>query len=420
MNAPDHVAATRRIEPALRALAKDDTLKVHVVAAKHRLEKSWIWDWLKAHNGGRREFSAALIDRVLAATPADLTRGAKPPGWQGSPANKKIGERINAALRKPGVKLATPPPAPVVKPPALTSDVAGWLAKQAAEITARQHTYAVRVTPALARSWLLLNQGNRKPSRAKILRFAAAMRAGKWQLNGETIKLSLSGRLLDGQSRLQAVIEAGVPAVLELRAGLPDAVQESMDVGELRKSAHMLEMMGEKYPTILSPALKLLARWEQSATFGGAKGNRGRGENKILENMDLAPLLARHAGLKASVGWCVSTGHKIVALLPSGEAAAMHYLLGCASAAKRDAFFSQLATGLGYAETSPTYHLRERLAADRLEKVRMTPPQRLGLIVKAWNAHFAGQKLGMLVFRTEGESREAFPAIAGLKRQEAA
>src|SRR6185369_5866959 len=116
--------------------------------------------------------------------------------------------------------------------------------------------------------------------------------------NGETIKFSISGRLIDGQSRLMACIEAGATVPMEVRGGLPDVAQESMDCGELRKNNHTLEMMGERNAGILAPALKLVWLWETDRLSGNKFG-----VSNVLENSAVKPLLQKHTGLKSSVGW---------------------------------------------------------------------------------------------------------------------
>jgi hypothetical protein len=396
---------TAGIELALRHLADNSEKKLSIIAAKFGKQEKDLWAWLTRYNGGKKDLSHHRIDSAL----ANETAAAAP--VRAVPA--AVGERINRAVVKPE-RGAPPPVIPVaVRPPALTSNIGRWLEQQKIPIRAQVTCYQVEVTPAIAAGWLLLNDGNRNPSKAKIRRFAAALKAGKWALNGETVKFSITGRLLDGQSRLKAIVMAGVGTVIEVRAGLPDAAQKSMDIGETRKGTHTLEMIGEKYPNILSPALRWIFRWENDAL---SSKQRARGEDlTVLENMEIEPMLKRHAGLRASVGWCVSAGHRVAKLMPPGEAAFFHYITGQASASKRDSFFNALATGLGLNEKSPAWHLREKLQADRASTRRMNQRERLAFVIKAWNAHLAGQAMGQLVFINGGERREAFPTIAGVK-----
>ena len=280
------------------------------------------------------------------------------------------------------------------------------------KITGRVNAFQVEVTPAIAERWLTFNQANRSPSKAKIKRFAASMKSGRWVLNGETVKFSVSGRLLDGQSRLMAVILAGVTVLLEVRAGLPDAVQKSMDIGELRKGTHTLEMMGEKYPAVLAPALKLYWLWERDI-LGGNKFK----QTTVMENYDLPPMLEKHVAMKASVGWVMGPGAAIAKLLAPSTAAFFHYSFGVIDEQLRDHFFNALAEGEALTKISPIYHLRERLLDDRLKKVASSQKfVHRALIIKAWNMARRGEKATGLRWA----SGEEFPAIDGAKLNKAA
>jgi len=418
MNTFDMTEATRRLEPALRYLATN-TVSVSTAAAKFAPKgvppaafAKEIWAWLGQFNAGKPSLPEHRIDGVLRGQ-APRPQAAKKPSTIVSEARVKRMQQLRGRER---LSLPTPPPAQTVaRLTGTDADVGRWLQGQGLAIE-RMGSFVVKVSPATAQAWLGFNQGNRKPSHAKIRRFAAAMKAGRWTLNGETVKFSVTGRLLDGQSRLQAIVMAGTAEELEVRGGLPDAAQESMDIGETRRGTHMLEMMGEKYPAILSPALKLIHRLENGSLGSKRIGSTHKVENRILENMDIKPLLERHGGLKASVGWCVSAGHKISGLMPVSEAAFWHYILGTVSAKKRDEFMSSLSTGLGLNATSPAYHLRERLQADRIASKHMGQRERFGLLIKAWNAHFAGEALRQLYFRVDGDNREPFPAVAGVRK----
>ena len=100
------------------------------------------------------------------------------------------------------------------------------------------------VTPELAKEWLTKNiENNRNKSRSKIDAYAKDMRAGRWQLNGEAIRFNQSGKLVDGQNRLSAVIQAGVPVEMCVIIGVSDEVN-IYDCGWLRRPEHVLQMKG--------------------------------------------------------------------------------------------------------------------------------------------------------------------------------
>jgi len=81
----------------------------------------------------------------------------------------------------------------------------------------------VKINPEKAQELLANNAHNRKVTLSRVKEYASEMRNGMWAYNGEAIIVSVSGRLLDGQHRLLAVIEANVEIETELVEGVPDA-----------------------------------------------------------------------------------------------------------------------------------------------------------------------------------------------------
>lgn len=81
------------------------------------------------------------------------------------------------------------------------------------------------VTPEKAASYLKRNVDNyRKLSRAKVSQYAEEMKAGKWQLNGETIVFDETGKLKDGQHRLAAIVSAKKAVRMTIITGVADDV----------------------------------------------------------------------------------------------------------------------------------------------------------------------------------------------------
>ena len=78
------------------------------------------------------------------------------------------------------------------------------------------------INAAKAKELLANNDHNRKLSPTRIRKFADEMQNGMWVYNGESIIVSESGRLLDGQHRLHAIANSGAKVELELIEGVPD------------------------------------------------------------------------------------------------------------------------------------------------------------------------------------------------------
>lgn len=100
------------------------------------------------------------------------------------------------------------------------------------------------ITPEIAKEYLKHNTDNyRKISRAKVGQYAAEMKAGKWQVNGEAITFSEDGKLKNGQHRLAAVMVAGVPVQMAVIKGVADDVT-IYDSGSNRSTQQIAQAAG--------------------------------------------------------------------------------------------------------------------------------------------------------------------------------
>jgi hypothetical protein len=104
---------------------------------------------------------------------------------------------------------------------------------------------SVLVDKTIAESWLAANTHNRKLRNFRVDQMARNMKVGQWDDNGETIKFSRTGVLLDGQHRLSAVIESDTVQVFTVIAGLDDVVQRSIDIGGKRTVGDQLNLNGK-------------------------------------------------------------------------------------------------------------------------------------------------------------------------------
>lgn len=383
---------TRRLEPALRYLSCHQDAKVKTVAVKFKVNPAALWAWLGAFNQSRPHPPVHIIENCL--------RDSAPiAGVMPAESKQGVPHRISiAGGRREKADLVDENRLQTIGGP--TTSGSEWLAGQGVKPVEVVSSYIVLVTPALAAVWLRLNTGNRKPSRAKIRRFAALIPAGRWVVNGETVKFSVSGRLIDGQSRLRAIIEAGQPALLEIRFGIPDQAQSTMDCGESRRATHTLEMLGHQHPHVLSPALRFVFKYETGSLGSGS----GKGKISIMENLAIPSLLKRHAGLEKSVQWAIDQGQRLRKLMPWSEGAFFHYVFGLRSHMARDSFFEGLRNHS--VASQPVALLRQRILGAQVG--RLSPGVRIKLVVKAWNAHAQRRQLKELVLAPRESCSEIY------------
>lgn len=100
----------------------------------------------------------------------------------------------------------------------------------------------VTITPDMAKKLMLLNTKNRSLSAKTVSSYARDMADGRWPYNGDPIRVSETKVLLDGQHRLQAIIDSGVSIDCELIEGLPDEVGLTIDGGRKRRAADILNI----------------------------------------------------------------------------------------------------------------------------------------------------------------------------------
>lgn len=92
------------------------------------------------------------------------------------------------------------------------------------------------ITPLTAREYLDHNyEGNRKKSKTRINRYKNVMGRRRWRLTHEGIAFDEDGKLIDGQHRLEGVVESGEPIPCLVVRGLPTEVYEALGRPMMRR-----------------------------------------------------------------------------------------------------------------------------------------------------------------------------------------
>lgn len=126
-----------------------------------------------------------------------------------------------------------------------------------AKVEAKVEARVEAVTPLVAQAWLGKNDKNRNLRERVVAAYARDMKNGAWRLTGEAVKFSETGRLLDGQHRLLAVVQAGVDVNMLVVRGLPDDTQTVMDSGARRTASDALRLRDEPNYSTLAAAARL-------------------------------------------------------------------------------------------------------------------------------------------------------------------
>jgi hypothetical protein len=269
------------------------------------------------------------------------------------------------------------------------------------------HAERKLITPEYARTLLEKNTKNRTLRTAVVTRYAKEMLSGNWRLTGETIKLAKDGSVLDGQHRLYACVESGVPFVAYVVDELDPEIFAYIDAGTPRRVADALHVSGEINAALLAAALGWLWRIEQGTISQRHRGSR-------LNNDAALSLLERHPGLREFATACNGT-HALTKIGKTSIVCACYYLFSRQNRPLADEFMRKLATGVQLQADEPVYLLREKLLRDRDEFLRLPLNAVVGLFFKAWIYTKNGRRMKALQWKGENEK---FPDIGPLEQCE--
>lgn len=113
------------------------------------------------------------------------------------------------------------------------------------------------MTPAFAQELLTKNKNNRKIRRSLILKISQDIKDNKWHLTHQPIAIDKHGCVLDGQHRLTAIAETGIPVQLMLATNCEPETMIAIDTGNTRTVGDVLTINGTKNATLKAAIIKL-------------------------------------------------------------------------------------------------------------------------------------------------------------------
>ena len=255
----------------------------------------------------------------------------------------------------------------------------------------------VTLTPQLAGEWLALNTRNRPPKPMKIAKYAQDMSDGLWRFTGEPIKFANDGRLIDGQNRCYAVIEANTAIDVLVVRGLEPSAQEVMDSNAVRSARDALAMHGYDNPKDLAATVLVHDLWTRgiyehcmTQTPGYERPTNAKVVEYAVQHPELLDSIRLIAPVKARLPLAV------------GAIATAH-----AAFIRRDPddateFFSRIVDLRTFGKGDPIATLVRRVQAMHQDRSRRYPSTSLYLLFRAWNAYRAGEMLQKFQLGSEG------------------
>jgi hypothetical protein len=241
----------------------------------------------------------------------------------------------------------------------------------------------VSITPATA-SWLLAtNENNRRQSEPKIIQYTDDIAQGRWMENGDGIAISKCNALNNGQHRLMAIQNAGIPITTNVTVGLERAARKTNDIGLPRTLSALLAFEGVPNATIIGAMTKLVIGWEST----GTAAKRPTRENSIPRVIER---IMNDSSLDESTAFVRTLG-KVKGLLSKAQIGFFHYVLKDIDQEAAETFLSTLVSGQegkgqtarGLLANDPRWVARTHLV---LENDSLKLADRVEIVFKAWNA----------------------------------
>ena len=261
------------------------------------------------------------------------------------------------------------------------------------------------MTPTHAATLLQGNTGNRTLSQARIVAIAADITNGAWQADGSPIRVAKSGKLLDGQHRLSAIVRAKQQVPVILIEDLDEETQLTIDSGKARSFNDYLIVRGYADHLTVATTTRLLWRylngditwegnWNQrpTSTLTGLWELFTEREQEIQAAVAVGRRAARYVRMSRSVlsvGWLVCSGINFE---------------------DAEEFFAQLANerpqGSPASTLTRSMNNREGVSG---RKGQIDQKWQMAYLFKAWNAFRDGREISIIRWLRGGKNREPFP-----------
>jgi len=292
----------------------------------------------------------------------------------------------------------------------------------------------ITLTAELAEELIAANAGNRNVSEEEVARHCRNLLNNRWKFNGDTWRIDLHGRFIDGQHRVHGYLRA--IAMLEaqglepftmpiiLVTGLQPEARATIDLGRRRSLADELRMRGYKDTTHLASFTSLV--WNYDVYAGDLREAAGRSKglpsvpellglwDEQLHSLFADPLTTQ--GNDEEDPDLLSRGRTLAAgcRMPVSSCMLVLWILDQVDPIDAQFFIDRLTTGDGVStddlRTNPIFNLR-RLIHNKRKVKKMRVPSWLWVAwtLRAWHHFRNGQRVENITFTAGGQNPDPYP-----------
>lgn len=266
-----------------------------------------------------------------------------------------------------------------------------------------EHSVVLTITPEDATNILTRHNTNNRPVKPSAIRdYVTDIATGNWAVTGDTIKFAPNGRLLDGQNRLTACVQADAPMKSHIVFGIDEDHFRRIDVGRPRTPGDILHIAGYKDVNRLASAIRNALILD--GTNEGKQRRQFRPETLLkavqTDYSDLLDFMPDALGLYKTTNYS------------PGEAAAL--LRKMHRINKEDAQEFYKAWRFGYTEgrADVVRKMMEFLNQLNLQLPGGIPARtRIVVVITAWRCFRENKRGTQATFRRALEKREGYPSM---------
>lgn len=258
----------------------------------------------------------------------------------------------------------------------------------------------VTVTPEDAAQMLEANGSNRPLNEQHVKRIARQITDGKWRFNGDTIKISSTNDILDGQHRLWAIIEAKTPVETIVVRGIePDAFSTIDTIRKPRSGSDVLALIGvTNQRSTISVGLQWLVRWQRKTL------EAYRAPQNKIENSDIETAYRDNPGIARAA----ERANKLRGVFNPGLLTFFYFVLTNRNPELAERLMYTLENPSGIGMDDPFFRLRAYFLNPNSRKDAIVS---IALMVKAANAAHKKKDVKVLNWRNQGTFAEPFPML---------
>lgn len=247
--------------------------------------------------------------------------------------------------------------------------------------------YVQLVTPEMARVFLQNSVPQRKVTQDDVDFLAKEMATGNWHNTGHAILVSDTGKMIDGQHRMLAVVKSGKTVEMSFAKGADESAFHCIDVGRRRTASDVLSIKGVGSANNVHAAVRFILQIQQ-----GKLNKVGR-----IPTRDVLAFLDQHKDLTDTVNWSMKE-FKRFRMVSSSLVAALYHCFSDKHVNKCDDFFEKYFSGSDMKATHPVMHLRNKLMNNVTNKTKYSTSQKIIMIITAWNHFVKGTELTKFVW----------------------